>query len=523
MTLDPSRAETAEVKRPAPVDRPRTPTRDRDGGVRYSALLAGLLLAGGVALLLLGWRDASKFGYLWGLAIGALGVLMLVFIALPRLMGFLRVLIAIVLAGAAVAAGVWLPNRALAKEFDGEGVRWSAQSMRSGGQDAYSDHEFVQRVLGRTAVLANRTSARVISLTDGREFGKIAADRDDTYSIAGERLLVIRRRIAMLYDDHGKPLWPNGIPAERGVASASGVTVLESDCQGATCTATAVSDDGTVRWRRPVDSTAAAYKRFPNVTTLPADNINLASGPPVLPTHAALPVPGQPAEWDFVDLVTGNPVHHARGEYAGSIDKALITVTKQPSDCATQIHTDEGGDKNLLVKCTFAKPWARGSQLVFQDGVDAVAMRLGERGAIGEQVRLRDVALAQGDRRQHEMSEDGLASRDGGLVIGYPELSYRGGWKFVAESDRVSLDVGNRTVAVQANLRRTNPFDPVSGYVPDVEFAETDVRITVLDQLTGAVTGSVRAHEVGSIEPVRPGTALVVADGKIMLVGRHIS
>jgi hypothetical protein len=77
---------------------------------------------------------------------------------------------------------------------------------------------------------------------------------------------------------------------------------------------------------------------------------------------------------------------------------------------------------------------------------------------------------------------------------------------------------GNGAVVVLAALRRTNPFDPRAGFVPTATSPDQDYRVTVLDQRNGDVAGEVRAHDVASIDLVGPGSALVVADDKAMLV-----
>ena len=487
---------------------------------RYAAVLAVVLVAGGVALLFAGWHAASRSAYLWGLALAALGLSLVVFVALPTLHRLARLGMCVALAAVVVALGVWLPRRALDAEFTGENVRWSAQSVATEGKDRYSDHEFVASVFGDTVVLANRTSARFVSLADGHELAKIQADRDDTFSLAGDRLLVVRKRSAMLYDSVGKPVWPGAIRAERGVAASQGFTVLEAED-----TAMAVADDGSVRWKRQVDKIRATSSRFPNVTTLPTSNIYLESGPPVLPSSGALPLPETTDEWDFVDPASGESVYRARGRYAGSVGKALITSTPIDDDrCELRIRGNAGNPSQ--VGCSFGKPWARGQVLFFEQGVDGSAIELGADGSIGERVALKDVSLStEGSSRGRRLSvsDDGMAWRDGNLVQGYPALRYGGDWKFVAESGNLSLDVGRQTVLVTASVARTNPFDPRPAHSPVDEFAGGDYRITVLDQRTGAVTGSVRAHEIGSVELVRPGTALVVVDGRIMLIGRPVA
>ncbi|HVV13842.1 hypothetical protein [Amycolatopsis sp.] len=52
----------------------------------------------------------------------------------------------------------------------------------------------------------------------------------------------------------------------------------------------------------------------------------------------------------------------------------------------------------------------------------------------------------------------------------------RSGGTFAAESERVSVALGSRTVVVTAGLDHDNPFDTMIG-----------VRVTVLDPQTGGV------------------------------------
>ncbi|MCP3805588.1 hypothetical protein NLX83_40625 [Allokutzneria sp. A3M-2-11 16] len=461
---------------------------------RWPVIAALVLVAGGTALVVGGSYTATASAYVWGLALAALGAGLGVFLVL-QLRTLARVAICGVVAVVVIGLGVWLPYRALNSEFAGENVQWAVAS----------DDEFIEGVLDEAAVLANRSSARFISLADGRELNRIQADRDDTFSRAGDRLLVIRDRSAMLYDRVGKPVWPKHIRADRGVASAPGFTLLETKD-----VVSAVADDGGVRWTRPVDEVRAATGRFPNVTMLPDDT----GEPPVLPSIGALPLRGTQDEWEFVDPASAETVHRERGAFAGVVGKTMVTSTQTGDRCAVRTSV---GQRSLA--CSYGSPWAMGQALFFRDGVDASVIELpGD----PEARRLEDVAIytTGAKARRLKVSSEGMAWRDGQLVRGYPKLNYSRPWTFVAESASTSVDVARHAVVVNTALPRTNPFDPRPGHAPGVELPDQDYRITVLDQQTGRVTGSIRVDSVDSIEPVARGVALVAADGKVMLLGR---
>lgn len=457
--------------------------------VRFAVVPAAVLLASGVALVVSGWFTASRTAYLWGLALATVGAGLVVFVALPAVRGLVRAGVCVLLAVAVVGLGTWLPQQALADEFAGSNVRWSIPTK----------DEFAVAVVGGNVVLADETSARLVRLTDGAVLGPIRADRGDTFSMAGDRLLVVRTGSAMLYDRAAQPVWPAPVPADRGVAAAGGITVVEADA-----TASGIADDGSVRWTRPVDEIRAAHQRFPNVTELPFDNIYVESGPPVLPRVAALPAPA--GDWEFVAPATGVTRQRADGEYAGAIGDRPVTTTPAGDECAVWL-----AGTTHTAPCTFGKPWAYESALFFENGPDATVLR-----GDGDPTRLKDVSLTA--QRHLTASPDGMALRKGRLVRGYPTLRYVNDWQFVAESESATVYAGGGAVVVLAALRRTNPFDPRPGFTPAAEPQDQDYRLTVLDQRTGAVAGEVRAHVVSSIDPVGPGTALIVADGKAMLI-----
>lgn len=458
-----------------------------------------------------GWQLVTRSAYLWGLALTAAGGSLMVFIALPVLRRMVRLVLCLVLVTAVIGLGVWLPHRQLDAAFAGMNVQWSIPS-------ADPEDEFVVALLGGPdiAVLADQSSARLISLADGHQINKIPATRDATFSVAGERLLVVQRGLAQLYDKEGKSLWSEVVHGDRGVAAGPGTTVLEAGD-----TAVAVADDGSIRWQRKVDAIRAESSRFPNVGDLPANNIYLTSGPPVLPSVAALPLPATKDEWDFVEPTTGRSVHRAAGEFAGSVGPALITSTFVDGlGCDVRIKGES--TKPALLGCTYGKPWAVGSALFFENGADANVTRFRPDGGIAGRLSVRDVSLSTAKSNQDRalvVSDRAMASRDGRTVHGYPDLRYVDGWTFVAESEGLTLKVGQQSVVVIAALPRTNPFDNRSGFVPGDDTGDTDHRISVLDATTGAVTGSVRAHTVSSIRPVAPGRALVVADGNVLLLG----
>lgn len=329
---------------------------------RFAAVPSVLLVSVGVGLGVGGWFAAGAAAYLWGLALVALGGSLLVFIALPMVRRLFRAGLCLVVAAVVVGVGVWVPRQALAAEFAGENVRWSIPSVGA-ERDFYYDHEFVAAVVGDTVVLANRESARMVSLTDGRELGTLRADRDDRFSIAGDRLLVADGRSAMLYDQAGSPVWPAAVPAERGVAAFPDTTVVEREG-----VVSAIGDDGSVRWTRPEDPVRADGSRFPNVLDLPEDNIHLENGPPVLPPLAALPVADSATAWEFVGA-DGTTVARADGTYAGSVGDQPVTVTEAPQDCAVW----RDGEQQQ-VGATFCKPWALGDVLFFENGADAWAV-----------------------------------------------------------------------------------------------------------------------------------------------------
>lgn len=469
---------------------------------RFAAVPAVLSVGAGVGLGVGGWLTPSRAAYLWGMVLVVLGGWLLLFVALPMLWRLVRAGLCLVLAAVVVAAGLWVPQQMLAAEFAGENVRWSIPS-RAAERDVYYDHEVVMTVFGDVVVLANRTSARLVSLADGRELGTLPADRDDRFSIAGERLLVVRGRSAMLYDRTAKRVWPSSVTAERGVAAFPGRTVVEH-----AGVVSAVDDDGTVRWTRQDVLEHAYHRRFPNVLELPDHSYNAEKGPPVLPTLAALPVAA--TSWEFVDA-DGTTVARADGEFAGSVGDRPITVTPSGDRCAMW-----RDGEHQEVWSDYCRPWAQGDVLFFTSGIDAWAVP----SAGGAYTELKSAALSDEHKdRRLAVSETTMAWRDSRLIRGYPGLGYGDGWRFVAESEQAVPYVGDGTVVVQTALRQSNPLDPRAGMTPGEEFPDEDYRITVLDAATGRVTGSIRAHLTGSITPLRSGTALLAVDGKIMLVG----
>ena len=456
---------------------------------RFAAVPAAVLLAAGAGLGVGGWFVANAATYVCGLVLAVLGGWLLLFVALPMLRQLVRAGLCVLLAVAVLGLGLSVPRQMLAAEFDGEGVLWSVPS----------DDELIEVVLGDIAVLANATSARMISLLDGRELGRLPADYDARFTLAGDRLLVVDHSSAMLYDRSARPVWPAPVHAERGVAADGDVTVVEAQD-----VASAIADDGSIRWTREVDSIRAAHSRFPAVLRLPEDNIFLDKGPPVLPPLAALPLAG--TAWEFVDA-TGATVARADGEYAGAVGDTPITSTLVGDWCDLWI----AGQRKQL-DCTFGKPWAMGHLLFFENGIDAIALPADG----GTGTTLESVALGTYHKdRRLMVSDEGMAYREGSLIRGYPALSYRDHWEFVAESEGTTAYVGNGTVAVLTWVRRTNPLDHSTG--------RDDHRVTVHDGRTGTVTGSIRADgPFNSVEPLPGGAALLSADGKVTLVGRSM-
>jgi len=458
--------------------------------VRFAVVPAAVTLAGGAALVVGGWFTVNLAAYVWGLVLATVGAAAVLFLALPAVRGLLRAAMCVLLAVAVVGLGLWLPQRSLAGEFTGSNIRWSIPAAG----------ELAVAVYDGNVVLAGPTSARVVALTDGEVLGTIRAGRGDTFSVADDRLLVVADHSATLHDRRGRSVWPSPVRADRGVAAAAGVTVVEAGDS-----ASAVADDGSVRWTRTVDAKRATHQRFPNVAELPFDNINLETGPPVLPRLAALPVPAS-IDWEFLDPATGAVERRAPGDHAGVVDGRAVTSSLVDGRC--QVSLDGAAN---TVACTYGKPWGYGTALFFENGANASVIA-GDR----DPVYLENATLTE--RRRLTVSPTGMASRQGRLVRGYPTLRSVNDWQFVAESESATVYAGNGAVVVLAALRRTNPFDPRAGFVPTAASPDQDYRVTVLDQRNGDVAGEVRAHDVASIDLVGPGSALVVADDKAMLV-----
>lgn len=454
---------------------------------RYAAVPAAVLVAGGIGLGVGGWLTDASAAYVWGVVFAALGLCLLAFIALPMLRRWVRAALCFVLTATVVGLGLWVPGSVLAADFDGENVLWSTPSKKA-GNDMHGD-ESVEAVFDDTVVLANRESSRVVSLVDGRELYTLTAGRDAQFTVADGRLLVLSGSFAMLYGRNGEPVWPLQVFAERAIAADAGVTVLEDRNR----VVSAIADDGSPRWSRLIDDWRGYLRRFPIESTLPGEAA-YERGSPVLPSIAALPV--SDTRWQFVD-VAGRSVASAVGKYGGVVGDTPVTSTQVGDQCDVSF----GGDRRE-VGCTSGKPWAQGDVLFFQDGADAWAV------TAGKDTKLEDAALGPEDRdRRLAVSGEGMAWHDGRLIRGYPGLSNGKEWRFVAESEHATPTVGNGAVAVVTALHGTNPLSPPYQ------------RVTVHDGRTGKMTGSIRAHEVDSVYPVGRGRALLVADGKVMLIG----
>lgn len=504
---------------------------------RLLASLASLLLAGGIALIWHGWESPNRSSYVTGLVLVALAALLLVVVNLPIVGRVLRLAVGLVVAIGIVGYGVWQPQRMLDKEFAGTGVQWSVPSKQGGLDDRYSSYEFAMLQLGDLVVLANRESARLVSLEDGHQVAELPADRDDEFSEAGGRLLVVREeRSAMLYDQSGEEVWPEPITADRAVAASESATLVEAGCDtGETCTARAYGDDGSVLWERRVSDSAATSHRFPVLQRLPADIVSADGTSPVLPRYAAVAgpqAPEPPFRWRFVDPDSGETVHTARADTAGVLGDLLVTITRDRGQmsCTVELYDTElsGSRPERHADCSFDMPWAIGSRLFFETrggGATVVDLDVPEPDPTGGTLSLQDVRLSPpraGQRpRALRVSDEGMAWRYGSAVTGYPDVSYRDSWRFTAASEDTSVDVARGAVLVRSSIPRTNPFDPRQGYTPTQrDPPDVDTQVTVLDQDAGEVTGQIRVSVLDSIRPVGQGSALVVADGKVTLIGR---
>ncbi|MGW4529237.1 outer membrane protein assembly factor BamB family protein [Amycolatopsis sp. NPDC004378] len=499
---------------------------------RYAAVPVAVLLVAGTAGIVRGVSVASSALYVWGLVAAAAGVAGLVFVALPRVRRGVRAGVAAMLAAVIAVTGWWVPDRVLAAQFEGTGVRWDVAAP-DGGPSARDAFPRVEARVRDAVVVRSGQSTMLVSLADGHRIAVLPPSAKAFFSVTGDRLLVGDGHRIQAYQADGRAVWPQAVTALRGVAAGDGVVVVQTDRR----TVSAISDDGSVRWTHPIAENRIERGELDTVDRFPTFKYVGDGAPsPILAARAVVPAAGSADQWDFLDPRTGAVTATLHGAFAATAGTTAFVSTADGHSCS--LRTSAGAQ--AAVPCTSPRPTIAGERLYFQDGSDAVSVDPRRLGPTDQPCRVHGVSLesdVSGGPADAAVGPAGGVSYRGRLVYGWPGENPTPAWDFVSESELFSVSVAEQTTAVLAAVGRSGPFDDRSGpYAPRqgapagapassaqannlLDVADYDTLVTVLDQQSGRVTGRVRARSVDSVYPVSRGAAVLVADGRIRLVG----
>ena len=510
------------------VGHPKSVSHQRlfSSGHRYRPLLWVLPAAIGALASTYGLLRADEIPYVAGLVILGLtlGFAAAAVIRRPLLGRITAGVIGLVLVG----GGITWPALALNAQYDGDHVRWNVADPFNGTDGPARS---VALTVGDTAVIEGEPGVyELVSLSDGHAVAKLPFRPEDTLAAAGPHLLRQSQTdggTATLYDVTGRKLWAH--PASRALAYASGVTVLETCTNGYRCVEAGIKDDGQQAWTADVQGWQAQGRRFATAVRLPLGDRD----PTILPAIALWALgdansDSSKVHFQFADPATGKVIRSATADAAGVAGTTMVTSNPDQGGVRTEFDLSWPGTSNatkVTVGDTTAIPTAVGHVLFLGNTADYPAIDLGSQpdpaftGTGPRQMFLGPTAAVDADSRRSplQIGEFGQAEATGAQVAGGALGNEN--WTYVADSQFTGVAVGAHTAVVNSDIARSNPFEDKPGLDPTTLRGDADTRITVLDLSTGAVTGQVRLHGGAAVAGVGRGTAVVIGDGRIRLVG----
>lgn len=457
---------------------------------RLCRWLGVALVVAGVWLSLTGWHDLGATRYVVGLCVGALGVVLSLFVFLRR-PAWLAPALGVAVVAVVVVVGVAVPQQALADEFTGTGAGWTIASPG----------ESIEARVRDVLVLAGESGARMVRITDGHQLATLHGNRGSLFQVAGDDLLVVTDGTAQLYDRNGRPEWPQGIPADRGVAAHSGYLVLEQ-C-ASTCVITGYDGAGAARWHRDRPR-YDRYREIHSAQLLPVASTDQYDH--VLPWYVAVSSASDsataldaPVKVDVLDPRSGQELVSGASTATGyaTVKDSLVMVAREDGKCVVTMSWVGVPPSSRTVSCTSSRGVIDADVLLLPGNarLDLVDWRKDPYHVGGTLFADRRGGTdAIGERANAEVKGSVVTNED---------------WWFTAESDHLSLYLGDATTVVAAVVRQGNPFDATP----------TDRRLTVLAQRDGHPTAEWRVHSLSDVWPAGEGCAFVVADRQVRELG----
>lgn len=488
-------------------------------------LLLGVTLAVSVGVTVAGWFQLSRAAYIFGLCLAGLVLALMVWSIVLKWRNPVRLLVLAGVIAALVAGflsvGIGAPKRDLAAEFAGTGVQW-----RRDASDGDARLGSVRMRFGDSVVVVADHGTFLIDLRDGHTIAELPHDDQAEFSIAGDRLLVNVNGTFDLYDASGKSVWPKPIIAEMAVGHAQSVTVLET-CSKDGCAVTGYDDRGRKVWTRDGFDGGDRTARFHEVLDLPSRPSRESSevlGPAFVVATKELDRFG-PYAWAALDAETGETLNTGRGHTAAVVDKKMVTLGYDGESCDVSIsllHEPRGEPIEDEVSCSSRNPVAHDGRLFVQntESETSVVTTGGPPGTITAQPGVQ-LSYGDADYAPADASGAGIAYIDRDVVKGMLWDADEA-WQFIPDAPAGPV-VNERSAVVTSPTGRSNPLDPSAGYRPGQSTTGAmDYRVVVLDLTTGAERARMRFPDSPAVFPLGDGSAVVIAQGQMVLLGAAI-